>query len=313
MPGALPSFPSYSTSGPSPTSTAASFPGQTTTFQAGAPGDIGSLTALINSLNVGGQTSANAARIPGGPALEAQSSGNISQELAGQVPADVINLLGQQAAERGIGMGSPGSANTNAEYLQSLGLTSLGLEQTGQQDLTAALNRNQAAPLFDPTSQLMTPYQAGQLNLQEQGFAAQQAQQALENSRYKQGSQLMPGPGGGGGGSGSAWPGGGGSGNQFGLYSGGPGDNLTPIIGGPLGSDYNYNNPATPLNFDLSSYGNTYGNVSPTDTSGIDFGGGMGNDVSQQVMDYTLGGGQDSVLPGIDTSLYSDNTDYWGF
>jgi hypothetical protein len=42
-----------------------------------------------------------------------------------------------------------------------LGLTSLDLQQRGQQNLSAADARNPAAPLFNPESQLLTPYQSG--------------------------------------------------------------------------------------------------------------------------------------------------------
>ncbi len=122
----------------------------------GAP-NLTALTNLINSLNIDAQTKSNAARIPGATDLETTSSKNIGSELQGQLPQDVVNLLAEQAAERGIGTG-------NNNFLQQLGLNSLQLEQLGQQNLTTALGRNPGARIFDPTTQLLTPPQAGNLN-----------------------------------------------------------------------------------------------------------------------------------------------------
>lgn len=130
---------------------------------ASAP-DLSSLTNLVNQLNLQAQQTANAGRIPNDPALEAQSSSNIGSLLGGNIPQDVVTQLAQQAAERGVSIGSPGSDNANSSLLRSLGLTSLDLQQLGQQNLTAAVGRNPVAPLFDPTSQLINPYQQGTLN-----------------------------------------------------------------------------------------------------------------------------------------------------
>lgn len=123
-----------------------------------------SLANLINSINQIGQTNANYGRIPNAPALEKQSSGNIQSELAGNVDPSTIRLMQQQAAERGVATGvGPTSPNSNASYLQALGLTSQQLQQQGQRDLSAADARNPAAPIFDPMSQLLTPGQSQQL------------------------------------------------------------------------------------------------------------------------------------------------------
>ena len=144
------------------------------------------LTDYINSLYRKGQTDANAARVPGSAGLEQQSSDNIKSELAGEVNPDVIRLLQRQGAERGISVGSD-SPNANTAYLQALGLTSMNLQQQGQKDLTAADARNPAAPLFDPSTQLLTPYQAGTLDI-EQGKlnlanVAEANRTAIENKR----------------------------------------------------------------------------------------------------------------------------------
>lgn len=173
-------------------------------FSAGAPPDLAGLTQMVNQLNLTAQQASNAGRIPGNAGLEQQSSNNISSLLSGQIPADILRNLTQASAERGVSMGSPGSDNSTSELLRALGLTGLDLQQTGQKDLSAADARNPGAPIFDPTSQLLTPYQAGQ-------FGLGQGQQNIE--WYK---ALHPNTGGGGGGyGGGGQPSGGGGGQNM--------------------------------------------------------------------------------------------------
>jgi hypothetical protein len=134
--------------------------------------NLTNLTNYINDLQRRAQTQANQNRIPGAADLETQSSENIGSELRGQVDPETLRVLGQQAAERGVRTGIDSSSpNANAAYLQALGLTGIQLQQQGQRDLTAAYARNPAAPLFDPATQLMTPYQAGTLDLEAQRLA----------------------------------------------------------------------------------------------------------------------------------------------
>lgn len=147
---------------------------QASNFNLGEAGNVSQISDLINSINRSAQKTSLQARIPNNPALETQSSANIGSELQGQVPQDVINLLGQQAAERGVGTGvGSTSANANAQFLKSLGLTSLDLQQRGQANLSAADARNPAAPLFDPSTELITPYQGALLNEAGQGLNVQ--------------------------------------------------------------------------------------------------------------------------------------------
>lgn len=134
--------------------------------QAGLPNNLDTITNRVNQLNIAGQAAANQARIPGSVGLEAQSSALIANQLAGRVPPDVIRMLQQSAAERGVGQGISGSPNENAAYLRALGLTSLDLQKTGQENLTAALSRNPAARTFNPQEYMTTPAQAAQLNNQ---------------------------------------------------------------------------------------------------------------------------------------------------
>ncbi len=166
---------------------------QAQTFDVSQADRLGQLGDIINQMNRNAQQQSLQARIPGAAGLETQSSANIGAELGGRVPQDVMQLLGQQAAERGVATGAPGSANANAAYLRALGLTSLGQEQVGQQNLTAAYARNPAAPIFDPTTQLITPYQGALIgeSAANQSLAVNQmlTQANLEQQRLNQQAQ----------------------------------------------------------------------------------------------------------------------------
>lgn len=175
-PGLAPVFERYLGTGGG--STAGSFEpygsaGQAQQFNLEGGANTSQISDLINSITRNAQTQALQARIPGEAGLETQSSANIGSELRGELPADVVRTLGQQAAERGVATGSPGSPNTNAAYLRALGLTSLDLTGMGQSQLTAAEGRNPAAPIFDPSSQLITPYQGATLGAEQTRLAQQ--------------------------------------------------------------------------------------------------------------------------------------------
>lgn len=143
---------------PSPTATAGS-------AIAGDSANLTQLLQLLSSLDNAQQSQLlgqyNMA-IPNYSALTQTASGNVGQELKGQLPQDVINELAQQGAERGITTGMPGSANSNAAYLRALGLDSLGMMQQGQQNLTTMTQTAPVAPLFNPASFLVTPEQQQQ-------------------------------------------------------------------------------------------------------------------------------------------------------
>jgi len=158
-------------------------------------GELGNLTQQINNMLRLGTKTAQNARIPNEPGLETQSSKVIGQELGGGVPDDVLKLLQQQGAE-----GAPGTGvNPMAAYERALGITSLGQVRAGMTDLSAAEARNPAAPTFDPTTQLLTPGQAGNLALgqQSQNLAAQAEADrvALEEERLALEGARLPGGG----------------------------------------------------------------------------------------------------------------------
>lgn len=152
--------------------------------------DITALTNAINAINLQAQQQANVSRIPGEAGLEQQSSNLIGQQLGGYVPPDVINLLKQQGAEQNVLTG----AGSNAAYLRALGTTSLAQQQAGERNLSAAVARNPAAPLYDPSRMLLTPYEQGSL-ANEQARIALAAEQAMRPTGGRGGS-AMPGYGG---------------------------------------------------------------------------------------------------------------------
>lgn len=215
-------FPYGGTSGVGPRKTATAAASEAGKFNIGQASNIKNISDVINEINRTAQTAALRARIPGAAGLEKQSSELIRQELAGGVPTDVQNLLAQQAAERGIGgVGAGTGQNVNAAYLRALGLTSLGQEQAGQQNLSAAYARNPAAAIFDPSSMLLTPSQSAQLEL---GYQSEADRVALERERLAA-EAARGGRGGGGGGYGYGGPDYGASPYQYaepGTYAYGP-------------------------------------------------------------------------------------------
>lgn len=97
--------------------------------------------------------------IPGYGGLVTKATSNIAEQLAGELPRDVTNQIIQSAAERGIITGSTGSPNANAATLRALGLSSLGMQQQGQQNLLATTQALPHATPFDVTSMFVTPEQ----------------------------------------------------------------------------------------------------------------------------------------------------------
>lgn len=122
--------------------------------------NLGSLFNLSGNLNTFGANQAQRQyqlNLPQYDQMMQQASSNIVSNLAGEVPPDVINLLQQQGAERGVGMGAVGSPNAGAQYLKALGLTSIGQQDKGQTQLTQAIQRTPTSPLFNVASQMISP------------------------------------------------------------------------------------------------------------------------------------------------------------
>lgn len=98
--------------------------------------------------------------LPGYNEMLSTATGNTQQELEGQVPQDVQNLLQQQGAERGVQTGqSTNSPDAEAGYLQALGLTSLGQEQQGQTNLSSLIGETPTGQAVNPANMFVTPEQ----------------------------------------------------------------------------------------------------------------------------------------------------------
>lgn len=154
-------------------------PQTTTTSNLADLPNIETLTKAINDLNIAAQQQANVSRFPGEAGSEAASTAATQAALGGQVSPSTIALLKQQGAEQNVGTGR----DSNAAYLRALGNTSEQLIGQGQNWLTAQTNRNPVANLYDPTSQLLTAAQAGQLGLGQQAANLAQQRLALEFQR----------------------------------------------------------------------------------------------------------------------------------
>lgn len=252
----------------------------------GAAGNISQISDLINQINRGAQTQANQARIPQNPQLEAKSSSNISSELQGQLPPDVLALLGENAAQAGVASGSPGNP---AAYLRALGLTSLQQQQTGQANLTAADARNPAAPIYNPSQQLITPYESAQLGLEAAGLAGRST------------------------GAGGAAPRGTAAPTGYGTYTG---------ISGPTGpTGFDVYNPGSPTTAEwLTSIGGTQttpgGPISYSTPSGVPGSGTAMPGGSGVYVDPATGIGYDATtgapIPDWSAGNYTGSPDYSG-
>lgn len=126
-------------------------------------GNVGNLGSLYGLSTGTGQASAAGAgaqlqqNLPGALGALGTGLGNTNQLLAGQIPTDVLTQLQTQAAARGVATGSPGSPNSNASYLQALGLTGLDLQQTGLKNLGSLIGMTPTGPQFNPASMFVTP------------------------------------------------------------------------------------------------------------------------------------------------------------
>lgn len=189
-------------------------PNPLTTASQSILGNIGNLASLYGlTTGTAGASAAGANQqylqnLPGYAGLTSAASQNIASDLAGHISPDVVNQLSQLAAERGVGFGG-GSPNANAALMAALGKTSMGLQQQGQQELTAAIGRTPVGPAFNPASFLVSPEQQQQAGMAANLYAsapnptmAAQAAEAAANRGINTGlglgrpqtSGINPGP-----------------------------------------------------------------------------------------------------------------------
>jgi hypothetical protein len=71
------------------------------------------------------------ANVPNYSAMTKTATGNIAGQLSGQISPSTMNLLQNKAASMGVNSGMPGSGFSQNNLLESLGLTSEGVQQQG--------------------------------------------------------------------------------------------------------------------------------------------------------------------------------------
>lgn len=113
--------------------------------------------------------------------LLSQYRTNTGQQLAGQIPSDVLNNLWNYGAERGVATGMPGGPNANAAVMRALGLTSVGLQQQGAQNLTNLYGMMPKITPYNVASGFVSPEQQQAAQYQANVLAASPVPQAAYN------------------------------------------------------------------------------------------------------------------------------------
>lgn len=117
------------------------------------------LAGLVNSFMTQQAQAPYVANLPGYTGLTQQRSANIGSQLAGQVSPSTTNLLAQRGAERGVSVGA-GGPNATASWLAALGLTSEGIQQKGQENLSQAIADTPVPEIWNPMSLYVPEYLA---------------------------------------------------------------------------------------------------------------------------------------------------------
>ncbi len=201
------------------------------------------LGGMVNTFNQGQLLTMLRAAIPGYDDIMNKGSGLVQSYLRGEVPKDVQDQIGRNAAERSLSGGYGGSGMARNLEARDLGLTSLQLTQEGlssaQRWMDSATAR--ATPqMFDVTSMFISPTQqietsfresnrrwerdwlAAKINAAPEPWAAHLGQTldsiadtALSMLASYGGGMMGGGGGGGGMGGGMSMPKGGGGGGGF--------------------------------------------------------------------------------------------------
>lgn len=170
---------SPTTTGTTPSTEAQSLVSTPAQVNLAAGPDLEALSQMVNRIN----QQANMARVPGGQALEEQSSRNIAEELAGNLPRSFIENLQSGLAQRGQAGGfGVDTAALNAAAMRSMGLETIARQAQGQRDLTAAYER--AAPLYDISRSMLTPELYNQYLANKADQAARAASLAEQRRQF---------------------------------------------------------------------------------------------------------------------------------
>lgn len=122
-------------------------------FSAAGSVPYAGLAGGLNSFMTGQAQQPYIANLPNYQGMIGQQSNNITSQLQGEVPDDVIAQLLQRGAERGIITGvPPGSPNNNAAYMKSVYDTSVAQQATGAANLSQVRADTPVPELFNPAS-----------------------------------------------------------------------------------------------------------------------------------------------------------------
>ena len=128
------------------------------TGNTGELGNLGALTTGTDTISAQGAALPYELNLPDYSGLLSSATGNVAQELSGQIPQDVQNLISTEGAERGVATGQgAGSPDTTASLLQALGLTSLGEESQGMQGFAQLMQQTPTGQPFNPASMFVSP------------------------------------------------------------------------------------------------------------------------------------------------------------
>lgn len=145
--------------------------------------DAAALATQTNEFNQEALTSLINKSFPGAKDKIEQ---NISAQLRGELPQDVVNQIRRSSAQRAVAGGFSGSGFSNNLTARDLGLNSLQLTQQGINSAQRWLEQS-TAPLFDVSSMFVRPEFAVGAALNQQGMAYQQ-----DNLRAQ--AKAMPDP-----------------------------------------------------------------------------------------------------------------------
>jgi hypothetical protein len=121
-------------------------------------GDISQLTLGTDTTAAQGAQLPYLQNLPNYTGMLQSETGNVGQELQGQLPTDVQNQIQEAGAQRGIATGQgAGSPNTGASELADLGLTSLNMNQLGQQGFGQLMQQTPTGQSFNPANEFVTP------------------------------------------------------------------------------------------------------------------------------------------------------------
>lgn len=127
------------------------------------------LASDVNSFNIKQQLAALTQTLNVlAPGQLQKVQGIVNSQLNGEVPTDVQAQLQRQSVAGAYGRGyGPGSQIASNDYLRNFGLTSMGIQQQGEQGFQALAGMGPKTPLFDVSSMFYSPQQRLQFAFQD--------------------------------------------------------------------------------------------------------------------------------------------------